>query len=37
MGKPAIADDEDLELELYPFEDEPEDLEDLPDLLEGHL
>ena len=34
MGKPAIADDEDLELEPALYEDEPEDLEDLPDMLE---
>jgi hypothetical protein len=34
MGKPAIADDDHLEQELALFEDEPEDLEDLPDLHE---
>ena len=35
MGKPAIVDDDQLEQELALFEDEPEDLEDLPDLLEA--
>lgn len=31
MAKPAIVDDENLEQELALFEEEPEDLEDLPD------
>ncbi|MDE0322151.1 MAG: DUF262 domain-containing protein [Acidimicrobiaceae bacterium] len=34
MGKPAIVDDEQLDQEVALFEVEPEDLEDLPDLLE---
>jgi len=35
MGKPAIVDDADLEHELASFEDEPEDPEDLPDLVDA--
>lgn len=35
MGKPAVVDDDDLEREMALFEEEPEDLEDLPDLLDS--
>ena len=34
MRKPAIADDEHAEREMDLFEDEPEELEDLPDMLD---